>query len=105
VSVTPSVFPEAFGLVAAEAASCGSPPLVARQSGLAEVANALESEYPDGDRQLAGFSPGDVDDLTAKLDALLSLPRDRWIQLSRAARRAALRYWSWAATSELLLNL
>jgi glycosyltransferase involved in cell wall biosynthesis len=44
VSVTPSVFPEAFGMVAAEAAACGSPPLVARQSGLATVAEGLEAE-------------------------------------------------------------
>ena len=36
VSVTPSVFPEAFGMVAAEAAACGSPPLVARHSGARE---------------------------------------------------------------------
>ncbi|HZG96323.1 MAG TPA: glycosyltransferase family 4 protein, partial [Mycobacteriales bacterium] len=46
VSVTPSVFPEAFGMVAAEAAACGSPPLVARHSGLAEIAAGLEAEYP-----------------------------------------------------------
>ncbi len=105
VSVTPSVFPEAFGLVAAEAASCGSPSLVARQSGLAEVAEALETEYPASYRSLASFTPGDVGDLAAKLDALLSLPRPRWSEISRAARRAATRYWSWEATSERLLTL
>ena len=53
VSVTPSVFPEAFGMVAAEAAACGSPPLVARHSGLAEIAAGLESEYPPEHRRLA----------------------------------------------------
>ena len=44
VVVVPSIFPEAFGMVAAEAAAAGCPPLVARHSGLAEVAKALEEE-------------------------------------------------------------
>jgi hypothetical protein len=47
VAATPSTFPEAFGMVAAEAAACGTPPLVARHSGLAEVADGLEQEYPE----------------------------------------------------------
>jgi glycosyltransferase involved in cell wall biosynthesis len=55
VSVTPSVFPEAFGMVAAEAAACGSPPLVARHSGLAEVAAGLAEEYPMARRDLVAF--------------------------------------------------
>ena len=38
VAVVPSIFPEAFGMVAAEAAAAGCPPLVARHSGLAEIA-------------------------------------------------------------------
>ena len=46
--VVPSVFPEAFGMVAAEAAAAGCPPLVARHSGLAEVAAGLEEAYPAG---------------------------------------------------------
>jgi hypothetical protein len=37
------IFPEAFGMVAAEAAAGGSLPLVARHSGLAEIADALEA--------------------------------------------------------------
>ena len=42
ITVVPSIFPEAFGMVAAEAAAGGSLPLVARHSGLAEVAAGLE---------------------------------------------------------------
>ncbi len=38
VTLVPSIFPEAFGMVAAEAAAGGSLPLVARHSGLAEIA-------------------------------------------------------------------
>src|SRR5204862_6347765 len=55
VTVVPSIFPEAFGMVAAEAAAAGSPPLVARHSGLAEVAAGLEEEYPERFRHLASF--------------------------------------------------
>jgi glycosyltransferase involved in cell wall biosynthesis len=104
VSVTPSVFPEAFGMVAAEAAACGSPPLVARHSGLAEVAACLEAEYPPEHRELAGFASGDVDDLVAKLAALLALPRPEWEVLSAAARRAAVERWSWERIAALLLS-
>ena len=95
VSVVPSVFPEAFGMVAAEAAACGSPPLVARHSGLAEVAAALELEYPAEHRHLASFETGDVEDLTAKLAELVSLPRAQWQAVSAAARRTVVQSWSW----------
>ena len=46
VEVVPSIFPEAFGMVAAEAAAAGVPPLVAHHSGLAEIAAGLEEDYP-----------------------------------------------------------
>src|SRR5919202_5971087 len=56
VTVVPSIFPEAFGMVAAEAAAAGSLPLVARHSGLAEVADGNEAEYPREYRGLASFT-------------------------------------------------
>ena len=104
VSVTPSVFPEAFGMVAAEAAACGSPPLVARQSGLASVAEALEAEYPPEHRELASFAPGDAGDLAEKLRRILRLPPDQWEQLSAAARRAAVERWAWEHVAALLVS-
>jgi glycosyltransferase involved in cell wall biosynthesis len=104
VSVTPSVFPEAFGMVAAEAAACGSPPLVARHSGLATVAAGLEAEYPPKYRELASFGTGDAGDLTEKMQAILSLPADDWRALSEAARRAAVTRWSWERIAALLLS-
>ena len=58
VAVVPSIFPEAFGMVAAEAAAAGTPPLVARHSGLAEIAAGLEAEYPERLRHLAAFESG-----------------------------------------------
>jgi glycosyltransferase involved in cell wall biosynthesis len=104
VSVTPSVFPEAFGMVAAEAAACGSPPLVARHSGLAEVAEGLQAAYPEEHRGLASFAPGDVADLAAKLGTILSLPRSEWARLSAAARSAAVEHWSWETIAALILS-
>jgi glycosyltransferase involved in cell wall biosynthesis len=44
--VVPSTFPEAFGMVAAEAAACGVLPVSARHSGLAEVSDAIAREIP-----------------------------------------------------------
>jgi glycosyltransferase involved in cell wall biosynthesis len=104
VSVTPSVFPEAFGMVAAEAAACGSPPLVARHSGLAEVAAGLEAAYPQEHRALASFKPGDAHDLADKLAAILALPRSEWARLSAAARAAAVERWSWETIAALILS-
>ena len=52
--VFPSTFPEAFGMVAAEAASAGALPVSAAHSGAAEVSQALAADLPDG-RQGAGL--------------------------------------------------
>ncbi len=103
--VVPSIFPEAFGMVAAEAAAAGCPPLVARHSGLAEVAEGLEAEYPDGLRDLASFTSGDAVDLSWKLGRLLALDGDERATIRAAARRAALQRWSWASVADRLLAL
>jgi glycosyltransferase involved in cell wall biosynthesis len=102
-TVVPSIFPEAFGMVAAEAAAAGSPPLVARHSGLAEVAAGLEEEYPERLRHLASFESGDARDLARKLTELLAVsPGDR-DELRRAGRKAVVDRWSWASVSQRLL--
>ncbi|MBA3347809.1 MAG: glycosyltransferase family 4 protein [Actinobacteria bacterium] len=103
-TVVPSIFPEAFGMVAAEAAAAGSPPLVARHSGLAEVAAGLEAEYPPHLRHLASFATGDTADLALKLNALLALAPDDRTALAVAARRAVVARWSWAGVSRRLLE-
>jgi glycosyltransferase involved in cell wall biosynthesis len=102
--VVPSIFPEAFGMVAAEAAAGGCPPLVARHSGLAELAQGLEEAYPERFRDLASFAPGDSVELAEKLHDLLSLaPGDR-VALGAAARRAAVERWSWESVAKRLLE-
>jgi glycosyltransferase involved in cell wall biosynthesis len=101
--VVPSIFPEAFGMVAAEAAAAGVPPLVARHSGLAEVAEGLEAAYPAEQRALASFPAGDVEELRARLGRLLALPRAERRRLGEAAREAAVARWSWAEVARRLL--
>ncbi len=103
VSVVPSIFPEAFGMVAAEAAACGCPPLVARHSGLAEIAAGLAAEYPPARCHLASFDSGDLDDLTAKLGEIIALPPAAWCEMSVAARRAAVGRWSWEGVAGAIL--
>jgi glycosyltransferase involved in cell wall biosynthesis len=97
VTVVPSIFPEAFGMVAAEAAAGGSIPLVARHSGLAEIAEALGPE-------LTSFETGNVADLQAKLRTLLALPSEERAALAAQARRVAEERWSWAHVADLLLE-
>jgi glycosyltransferase involved in cell wall biosynthesis len=104
VTVVPSIFPEAFGMVAAEAAAAGSLPLVARHSGLAEIAEGLEQAYPAAHRHLASFASGDAADLAAKLAELLALSFEARAELGAAARRTAVERWSWTSIAARLLE-
>src|SRR5204862_3709655 len=56
--VVPSTFPEAFGMVAAEAAACGALPVSAAHSGLAEVTATLAADVPEPARPLLSFELG-----------------------------------------------
>jgi glycosyltransferase involved in cell wall biosynthesis len=85
--VVPSTFPEAFGMVAAEAAACGVLPVSAAHSGLAEVTATLAAAVPPAARPWLSFPVGDgaVRDLAARIVAWLRAPED-----VRAATREAL---------------
>ncbi len=102
-AVVPSIFPEAFGMVAAEAAACGCPPLVARHTGLAEVAAGLEAAYPAHLAHLAAFENGNVGELRSKLAELLELGAADREALRAAARRTVVERWSWAGVAARLL--
>ncbi len=103
--VVPSIFPEAFGMVAAEAAAAGCPPLVARHSGLAEVAAGLEAAYPPELAHLTSFTTGDVAALRSGLQELLALPAVDRAAVRAAARTAAVERWSWAGIARELLAI
>ena len=103
--VVPSVFPEAFGMVAAEAAAAGCPPVVARHSGLAEVSSGLESALPSGLAPLVSFPTGDAAILHERLVTLLALPAPDRTLLRATVRRVAEDRWSWAGIARRLLEL
>lgn len=81
--VVPSTWPEAFGMVAAEAAACGALPVSAAHSGLAEVSRALAEVLPHDLRPLLSFElgPRAVDDIADRLI--------RWLELDEATRAKA----------------
>ena len=54
--VMPSTFPEAFGMVAVEAAACGTLPISAGHSGMLEVSRQLAPELPAGVGPLTSFA-------------------------------------------------
>jgi glycosyltransferase involved in cell wall biosynthesis len=93
----PSTFPEAFGMVAAEAAACGVLPVSAGHSGMLEVSRQLAAALPPAASNLVSFpvEEGAVEAIAERLN--------RWLELSEAERaeaREALvdtarRLWSW----------
>jgi glycosyltransferase involved in cell wall biosynthesis len=105
VAVVPSIFPEAFGMVAAEAAAAGCPPIVANHSGLAEIARGLEQDYPPGRGALASFPNGDAAALRSRLDDVLALHGEDREILRAAARRAAVERWSWTSVARQILDV
>jgi len=102
-AVVPSIFPEAFGMVAAEAAAAGCPPIVADHSGLADVARGLEEDYPPGRGGLASFPSGDAAALRDRLRDVLALRGAEREALRAAARRAAVERWSLTSVARRIL--
>jgi len=104
VLVVPSVLDEAFGMVAAEGAAAGALPLVARHSGLAEVAAALEASI--GRPGALSFEPGSdaVRGIAEGVDRLLSLPAPERSEMREAIRACVVAEWSWRRTAERLLE-
>ncbi|HYI17390.1 MAG TPA: glycosyltransferase family 4 protein, partial [Solirubrobacteraceae bacterium] len=104
-NVVPSTFPEAFGMVAAEAAACGALPVVARHSGLAEVAETLAGAVPEAARPLLAFTlgPQAVPELAAALTGWLEAPE----ALRGAAREAMVAItrerYSWEGVAKSVL--
>lgn len=100
--VMPSTFPEAFGMVAAEAAACGALPLSAGHSGMAEVTATLAPVLEPELRPLLSFEVGPqaVEQIASKLITWLTLdPAQRERARAALAAEAARRY-SWESVAE-----
>ena len=103
--VVPSTFPEAFGMVAAEAAACGVLPVSAGHSGLAEVSKTLAAAVPPGVAPLLSFV---VDEVAVEGIAERIV---RWLDVDetvRARTRAALvgtaqGHFSWVGVAQRVI--
>jgi glycosyltransferase involved in cell wall biosynthesis len=100
--VVPSTFPEAFGMVAAEAAACGALPLSAAHSGLAEVTATLAPALDEGLRPLLSFErgPGSVEEIASKLVRWLTLDAAQRERARAALAEEARRRFSWESVAE-----
>ena len=95
--VVPSTFPEAFGMVAAEAAACGALPVCSDHSGLAEVAGALALTVPETIRPLLAFpvGPEAVRGIAERLIAWLVVPAEVREATREALVETVRERWSW----------
>ena len=95
--VMPSTFPEAFGMVAVEAAACGALPISAGHSGMLEVSRRLAPELPAGVGALTSFAveEGAVEALADRIDGWLALPAGEREAAREALVEATRRLWSW----------
>jgi glycosyltransferase involved in cell wall biosynthesis len=104
VLVVPSVVPEAFGMVAAEAAACGVLPVVPAHSGIGEVGAAIETEL--GRPGLLTYDPADpITGMAARVDGLLSMDAEGRREMEGIAVELARARWSWRVVAERLLDL
>jgi glycosyltransferase involved in cell wall biosynthesis len=104
--VMPSTFPEAFGMVAVEAAACGALPVSAGHSGMLEVSRQLAAGLPAAVGEMTSFpvEAGAVEAIAARLNAWLALP-----EAERESARASIvatvtRLWSWEGVARGVLS-
>ena len=92
VAVVPSIFPETFGLVAAEFAASGAPPFVADHSGLREAGAIVGSGLPlDLRVGMENFE----ENLVRTLTRYLALPEEEREECRRMVRRNSVDYLGW----------
>ncbi len=104
VLVVPSVVPEAFGMVAAEAAACGVLPVVPAHSGIGEVGAAIQTEL--GRPGLLTYDPADpITGIAARIDEVLSLDGEERRKMEGVAVGLSRARWSWRVVAERLLDL
>ena len=102
VGVVPSIFPETFGLVAAEFAASGVVPLVADHSGLRETGEIIGRGLPFDLRvPLDGFEKN----LARALIEYLELPEEERRRCGKIARRNSVEHLSWERLAERLVEL
>jgi glycosyltransferase involved in cell wall biosynthesis len=103
--VMPSTFPEAFGMVAAEAAACGVLPVSAGHSGMLEVSRELAAALPAKAAELVSFpvERQAVQAIAQRLNGWLELPQDERVEAREALVAIARRLWSWEGVAHGVL--
>jgi glycosyltransferase involved in cell wall biosynthesis len=103
--VVPSTFPEAFGMVAVEAASCGVLPLSAAHSGLAEVTRVLAGVVPApaGDWLSFELGPRSVRGIAERLIGWLEAPEELREQTRAALVEITRERYSWQGVARGVL--
>jgi glycosyltransferase involved in cell wall biosynthesis len=103
--VMPSTFPEAFGMVAAEAAACGVLPVSAGHSGMLEVSRELAETLPSEAAGLVSFpvEPGAVEAIAGRLNGWLGLPEAERVETREALVATSHRLWSWEGVARGVL--
>jgi len=104
--VVPSTFPEAYGMVAAEAAACATLPVSADHSGLAEVSRVLEASVPHEVAPWLRFQLDDeaVPHLAACLVGWLEAPAPLRERTRRALTRASREHFSWDGVARTVIT-
>jgi len=95
--VMPSTFPEAFGMVAAEAAACGALPVSAGHSGMLEVSRQLQEALPPEIGRLTSFpvEEGAVEAIAERLNGWFGLSDADRVAAQESLVDTARRLWSW----------
>jgi len=101
----PSTFPEAFGMVAVEAAACGTLPVSAGHSGMLEVSRQLRAELPEEVGALTSFpvEEGAVEAIAARIGRWLALPEAERRQARESLVATVARLWSWEGVARGVL--
>jgi glycosyltransferase involved in cell wall biosynthesis len=103
VAVVPSIFPETFGLVAAEFGASGVPPFVADHSGLHEAGGFVGRGLPFDLR--VGFEGGFEENLARALADYLARPVEERRSYRETVRRNSVEDLSWGALAERIAEL
>ncbi len=100
-----STWPEAFGMVPAESAACGVPPVSADHSGMREVSLLLGEAIDPDLVPLLSFSvgPAAVTDLADRLCGWLALDPERRREAGLALARRVDELWSWEGVARTVI--
>jgi glycosyltransferase involved in cell wall biosynthesis len=102
VLVVPSVVPEAFGMVAAEAAASGVLPVVPNHSGIAEAGRAIE-EAIESPGLLTYDARDPIRGIAAAIDRVLDVPFEERKLMALKAVELARERWAWGRVADRLL--